>query len=82
MVKKEVVVAPTEPKVEITANPTGPQLQAPAEAPTIEPKTLPPIFCFEVFRILILKMFIGITNADNADKITINTNPISLPEGI
>ena len=82
MVRKEVAVAPTEPKVEITANPIGPQLQAPAEAPIIEPKRPPPIFCFEVFRILILKIFIGITNADNADKITISANPNSLPEGI
>jgi hypothetical protein len=68
--------------MEITANPTGPQLHAPAAAPIIEPKIPPPIFCFELLRILILKIFIGITNADNAESITIRTKPNSLPEGI
>ncbi len=81
MVRNAVAVAPTEPNVEITANPIGPQLHAPAAAPIIEPKIPPPIFRFELLRIFILKMFIGITNADNAESITIRTKPNSLPEG-
>ena len=81
MVKNAVAVAPTEPNVEITANPIGPQLHAPAAVPIIEPKIPPPIFCFELLRIFILNIFIGITNADNAESITIRTKPNSLPEG-
>ena len=77
-----MVVAPIEPNVEITANPIGPQLHAPAIEPTIEPKILPPIFCFEFFRRVILNRFIGITNADNIERIVIRTNPNSLPGGI
>ena len=71
-----------EPNVEITANPIGPQLHAPAIDPTIDPKILPPIFCLEFFRRIILKRFIGITNADNIERITIKLNPSSLPDGI
>ena len=77
-----MVVAPIEPNVEITANPIGPQLHAPAIEPIIEPKILPPIFCFEFFRWVILNRFIGITNADNIERIVIRTNPNSLPGGI
>lgn len=77
-----MVVAPIEPNVEITANPMGPQLHAPAIEPTIEPKILPPIFCFEFLRWVILNRFIGITNADNIERIVIRTNPNSLPGGI
>jgi len=75
-------VAPTEPNVEITANPIGPQLQAPAAAPITEPNMPPLIFCFDFFRMLILNIFIGITNADNTEIIKIKTNPNSVPEGI
>ena len=77
----QFAVAPTEPKVEITANPTGPQLHAPAAAPIIEPAIPPLIFCFELFKIFIRKIFIGITNADRAESVKINTNPNSVPEG-
>jgi hypothetical protein len=77
-----VAVAPTEPNVEITANPTGPQLQAPATEPTIEPTILPLIFCFELLRLIILNKFIGITKADNAEIAVIRKNPNSVPEGI
>ena len=76
-----MVVAPIDPNVEITANPIGPQLHAPATEPTIEPKILPPIFCLEFFRWVILKRFIGITNADNIERIRIKKNPSSLPDG-
>ena len=82
MVKNAVAVAPTEPKVEITANPIGPQLHAPAAAPIIEPRILPPIFCFDFWSMRIRNMFIGSTNADNAEIITIRTNPNSVPEGM
>jgi hypothetical protein len=81
-VRKAVAVAPTEPNVEITANPIGPQLQAPATEPTIEPKILPLIFCFELLRLVILNRFIGITNADNIEIVVIRKNPNSVPEGI
>ena len=82
MVKNAVAVAPTEPKVEITANPIGPQLQAPAAAPMIDPIRPPPIFCFDFFRMFILKIFIGRTSADNAEIVTISTNPNSVPVGM
>jgi len=52
-VRNPMEVAPILPKVEITANPIGPQLQAPAIDPTKEPKTLPPIFFLEFFKRLI-----------------------------
>ena len=82
MVKKAVADAPTDPNVDMTANPIGPQLHAPATAPIKDPKTPPPIFCFDFLRVFILKMFIGRTSADNADNVTINTNPNSVPDGI
>jgi len=82
LVRNAVAVAPTEPKVEMTANPIGPQLHAPAAEPTIVPNILPLIFCFEFLRLIILNRFIGITNADNPESITIKINPNSLPEGI
>jgi len=44
LVKKAVAVPPMVPNVEITANPIGPQLHAPADAPSIDPNRLPPIF--------------------------------------
>jgi len=80
-VRNAVAVAPTDPNVEITANPIGPQLQAPATEPTIEPKMPPLIFCFELLRLVILNKFIGITNADNTEMAVIKENPNSVPEG-
>lgn len=76
-----MAVAPTEPNVEITANPIGPQLQAPAIVPMIEPKIPPPILCFELLSMFILKIFIGITIDDNAERVTIRINPNSRPGG-
>jgi len=70
---------PIEPNVEIIVKPTGPQLQAPATDPRKELKTLPLIFPLDFFKILIRYMFIGITTADNTERITINTNPNSVP---
>ena len=43
-VRKDVATLPAVPKVVITVNPIGPQLQAPADAPIKEPNILPPIF--------------------------------------
>jgi len=80
-VRNAVVVAPIEPNVEITANPIGPQLQAPAALPTKELKILPLIFCFELLRIWILKIFIGTTKADKVERSIISSNPNSVPEG-
>jgi hypothetical protein len=81
-VRNAVAVAPTEPNIEITANPIGPQLQAPAIEPIIEPKIPPLIFCFDFLRLVIRNRFIGITNADNAEITVIRKNPNSDPEGI
>ncbi|CAD6515110.1 hypothetical protein NMT12_20152 [metagenome] len=53
-VRNEKAVAPTEPNVEMAANPTGPQLQAPAIDPINELKRLPLIFPLDFFRIFIL----------------------------
>jgi len=55
MVRKENVMAAPAPKVEIKANPIGPQLvQTPAPAPTIEPKSPDPIFLALALRVWIL----------------------------
>ena len=43
-VRKDVATLPAVPKVVITVNPIGPQLQTPADAPIKEPNILPPIF--------------------------------------
>lgn len=43
-VKKDEAVAPSVPNVENNANPSGPQLQAPAAAPINTPKIPPLIF--------------------------------------
>ena len=82
MVRNADALAPTEPNVEITANPMGPQLHAPAATPIIEPKIPPPIFCLDFLSMFIRNMFIGSTNADNTEIITIRVNPISVPDGI
>jgi len=42
-VKNAVVVPATVPNVERRENPSGPQLQIPADAPIIAPIMLPPI---------------------------------------
>ncbi|MBM2852857.1 MAG: hypothetical protein HW420_1404 [Candidatus Nitrosotenuis sp.] len=70
------------PNVEIIANPTGPQLQAPADAPIIEPIKLPPIFFGLFCRVLILYTFIGITRPDRQDIARIRINPTILSYGI
>ena len=43
-VRKDVATLPAVPKVVITVNPIGPQLQAPVDAPINAPSMLPPIF--------------------------------------
>ena len=43
-VRKDVATLPAVPKVVITVNPIGPQLQAPVDAPINDPSMLPPIF--------------------------------------
>jgi hypothetical protein len=52
-VRNADAVAPIVPKVEIIANPIGPQLHAPAAAPIKDPNTLPLIFLVDFLRILI-----------------------------
>lgn len=69
------------PNVEIIANPIGPQLHAPADAPTIDPMKLPPILFGLFCRVLILYTFIGITRLDNEDTAKIKINPIILSYG-
>ena len=69
--KNAVAIPPAVPNVVIIEKPTGPQLQAPADAPIIVPNKLTPILL--VFLIcLILKMFIDITIPAKIDKIRIN----------
>ena len=47
MVRNEVAVAPVVPNADTAANPTGPQLQAPALVPIIDPrKPVPDFFMF------------------------------------
>jgi len=53
VVKNAEAVAPKVPNVEINANPTGPQLQAPAIVPINELKTPVPIFPLDLLKILI-----------------------------
>ena len=55
----------------IIEKPIGPQLQAPADAPTIVPAILPPIFFVSLIN-LTLNMFIETTIPANIDNITIN----------
>jgi len=81
MVRSEVATPPIVPNVEIIANPTGPQLQAPADAPMIEPIKLPPIRFGLFCRVLILYTFIGITKPDRKDTLKIKIKPINLSYG-
>lgn len=74
--RSEVAKPPIVPNVEIIANPTGPQLQAPADAPMIEPIKLPPILFGLFCRVLILYTFIGITRPDRHDTVKIRIKPI------
>ena len=53
-VRKDVATLPAVPKVVITVNPIGTQLQAPADAPIKEPSILPPNFRVFTVRSLIL----------------------------
>ena len=55
----------------IIEKPTGPQLQAPAEAPTTVPIRLAPIFLVSLIN-LILNIFIDTTTAAKIDNITIS----------
>ena len=55
----------------IIEKPTGPQLQAPAEAPTTVPIRLPLIFLVSLIN-LILNTFIDTTTAAKIDNITIS----------
>ena len=55
----------------IIEKPTGPQLQAPAEAPTTVPIKLPLIFLVSLIN-LILNIFIDTTTAAKIDNITIS----------
>jgi len=64
IVRNEKVVAVVAPKVEITPNPIGPQdVQIPAPAPTIEPKSPVPIFLVFDPTVLILYVAMLMTNA-------------------
>ena len=54
MMKNAAAVPATVPNVEIMENPIGPQLQIPADAPIIEPMTLPPILDVLFCNVLIL----------------------------
>ena len=53
-VKNAVVVPATVPNVEMIEKPIGPQLQIPADAPIMEPSTLPLIFVILFCRVIIL----------------------------
>lgn len=77
----EVATPPIVPNVDITANPIGPQLQAPADAPIIEPTKLPPILFGLFCSVLIRYTFIGITRPEREDTAKIKTNPITLSYG-
>ena len=73
VVRNELAILPAVPKVVITENPIGPQLQAPADAPIIVPVILVPIFLI-FFTILTLKIFIETTMPANIDKISISSS--------
>jgi hypothetical protein len=75
-VRSEVATPPIVPNVEIIANPTGPQLQAPADTPRNEPTKLPPILFGLFCKILIIYTFIGITRPDRQDMAKIKIKPI------
>ncbi len=79
-VRNAVATPPTVPNVEIIANPTGPQLQAPADAPISDPRK-PPLVALTFCNIFTLYTFIGITTADKVDTARINVNPRILSSG-
>ena len=79
--RSEVARPPTVPNVEIIANPTGPQLQAPADTPINEPIKLLPIRFGLFCRVLILYTFIGITRPDRPDTDKIRIKPITRSYG-
>ncbi len=81
MVRTEVATPPIVPNVEINENPIGPQLHAPADAPTIEPTKLPPIRFGLFCKVLIIYRVIGITRPDREDTAKIKTKPISRSYG-
>jgi len=72
LARNEVAVTPAVPKADTAANPTGPQLQAPALAPTIDPtKPVPDFFKLSPSS-LMRYMLILITSPDRDDIKTIN----------
>ena len=79
LVRNELAILPLVPKVVITVNPIGPQLQAPADAPTTVPVILVPIFLIFLIN-FILKIFIETTIPAITDKIKISEklNAVSL----
>src|SRR5947209_18827958 len=64
------------------ANPTELQLHAPAPAPIIEPIKPELVFRTPIFAFLSLNIFIGITNADNEEIVTISEKSRLLSEGM
>jgi len=82
VVKNEKATPPMLPNVEIIAKPIGPHPQVPATEPITDPKTLPPIFFFDIRINRILKTFIETTRPDNAETTIIKTNPGSLSSAI
>ena len=73
IVRNDKVVAVVAPKVESTANPTGPQaVQTPAPAPMTEPKIPVPIFLLLAPTVLILYVAILITRAISPAVMIIN----------
>ena len=79
VVRNELAILPAVPKVVITENPIGPQLQAPADAPTIVPVILGPIFLTFLTN-FILKIFMETTIPAKTAMIKINEklNTVSL----
>ncbi|MBI3639281.1 MAG: hypothetical protein HY223_03100 [Thaumarchaeota archaeon] len=78
MVKNEVAIPPTAPKVEITANPIEPQLQAPALAPIMEPK-IPRVIFLALFLNMRIRKTLALTTIPESAEITIiNKNPSKL----
>jgi len=71
LARNDVAVTPAVPKADTAANPTGPQLQAPALAPIIDPTKPVPDFFRLSPNSLMRYMLILITSPDRADIKTI-----------
>ena len=78
VVRNELAILPAVPKVVITENPIGPQLQAPADAPTIVPVILGPIFLTFLTN-FILKIFMETTIPAKTAMIKINEKLNTVP---